>query len=105
MCRITQLALLRHLTNPKIMGENIQTQAETWKACDALLNDSRVVFMDEPANLDSIFRELTRAAFPKHKLWTDAYLAAFALAAGHSMVTFDEGFRRFTGLDLLLLNC
>jgi len=86
------------------MGDNIQTQAQAWNACDALLSDSRVVFLDEPANLEFIFRQLTKTAFPQHKLWTDAYLAAFARTARHSMVTFDDGFRRFTGLDLLVLD-
>jgi predicted nucleic acid-binding protein len=33
----------------------------------------------------------------------DAYLAAFALSAGCRMVTTDEAFRQFAGLDLLLI--
>jgi predicted nucleic acid-binding protein len=33
----------------------------------------------------------------------DAYLAAFALAGGHQMVTNDTAFRQFSGLDLVLL--
>ena len=36
-------------------------------------------------------------------LWTDAYLAAFANCAGLRLVTFDEGFYRFKGLDVLIL--
>jgi predicted nucleic acid-binding protein len=31
-------------------------------------------------------------------LWTDAYLAAFALSAGLRMVSFDSDFGRFAGL-------
>jgi predicted nucleic acid-binding protein len=30
-CRITQLALLRHLTNARIMGRFVQTQQNAWK--------------------------------------------------------------------------
>jgi predicted nucleic acid-binding protein len=37
------------------------------------------------------------------RLWTDAYLAAFALAGGHRLVTFDQGFLRFPGLEVLRL--
>ena len=37
-------------------------------------------------------------------LWTDAYLAAFAQAAGVSLATFDRGFSRFSGLRLQLLS-
>lgn len=103
ICRITQLALLRHLTNSKIMAENVQTQVESWKVCDVLLSDSRVVFLDEPANLEFEFRQLTQGKTPQHRVWTDAYLAAFSRAGGCTMVTFDDGFRRFAGLDLLLL--
>ena len=33
----------------------------------------------------------------------DAYLAAFAKCAGFRLVTFDQGFTRFPGLDTLLL--
>jgi predicted nucleic acid-binding protein len=35
--------------------------------------------------------------------WTDAYLAAFARSAGLRLVTFDRGFARFSGLEVLLL--
>jgi predicted nucleic acid-binding protein len=33
----------------------------------------------------------------------DAYLAAFARAAGCTLVTLDAGFRQFAGLDLRVL--
>jgi hypothetical protein len=37
------------------------------------------------------------------KLWMDAYLAAFARAAGYTLVTTDAAFRQFEGVDILLL--
>ena len=37
------------------------------------------------------------------KLWQDAYLAAFAVAAGLSLVTFDQGFRKFRRLQSIIL--
>jgi predicted nucleic acid-binding protein len=33
----------------------------------------------------------------------DAYLAAFAIAGGHQLITIDTAFRQFDGLDLLVL--
>jgi predicted nucleic acid-binding protein len=33
----------------------------------------------------------------------DAYLAAFARAGGHRLVTTDRAFRQFSGVDLVLL--
>ena len=38
-----------------------------------------------------------------HEHWTDAYLAAFAMASQAQLVTFDRGLRRFGGVDLLVL--
>jgi len=35
--------------------------------------------------------------------WTDAYLAAFAKMSAAGLSTFDQGFRRFSGLALELL--
>ncbi len=103
-CRVTQLALLRHLTNSRIMGENVLTQAAAWVLYEQLQNDPRVIFLDEPSGLESTFRNLTQAEAPAHDRWTDGYLAAFAAASGRQLVTFDQGFRRFTGVDVLVLS-
>ena len=78
-CRITQLALLRHLTNAAIMRADVRSQAEAWKIYDALAADSRVIFLDEAAGIELDFRARTQAGVPAHYLWTDAYLAAFSL--------------------------
>ncbi len=102
-CRVTQMALLRHLTNAKIMGLNVQTQAEAWKTYDQLVNDGRVIFLAEPGTLETRFRSFAQASSPSHGIWTDAYLAAFAVENNAQLVTFDRGFSRFTGLDLLAL--
>ena len=36
-------------------------------------------------------------------MWNDAYLAAFALAGGFQVVTFDQGFSKFAGVNCLIL--
>lgn len=102
-CRITQLALLRHLTNKIIMGAFVQTQQGAWAAYDKFMSDPRVLFMVEPVGLEAEFRHHTQAESPPHQHWTDAYLAAFAKLAPAGVSTFDQGFRRFAGLDLELL--
>jgi predicted nucleic acid-binding protein len=58
---------------------------------------------EEPGGLEPRWKELARRDDASPKLWTDAYLAAFALAAGCRMVTTDADYRQFAGLDLLLL--
>jgi uncharacterized protein len=102
-CRVTQLALLRHLTNASIMGKFVQTQQDAWRDYDQLAQDPRTVFLDEPPRLEAAFRDLTKGAAPLHALWTDAYLASFASANQAQMVTFDQGLSRFPGLNLLVL--
>ena len=102
-CRVTQLALLRHLTNAKIMGRFVQSQQDAWRNYDWLANDPRVVWLNEPAGLEAAFRGFAQSSSPAHERWTDAYLAAFALACAAQLVTFDRGFSRFAGLDLFAL--
>jgi toxin-antitoxin system PIN domain toxin len=102
-CRITQMALLRHLTNPKIMGSFVQNQQNAWKAYDALIGDPRVVFLAEPVGLETSYRELTQSPFPSREAWTDAYLAAFAIKSNSHVITFESGFKRFFGLQFTVL--
>ena len=102
-CRITQLALLRHLTNSKIMGEaNVQSQADAWRAYEALAIDSRVVYLDEPHGLGVVFKSFTQRPVPGHKRWTDAYLAAFAAALGFEVATLDSGLTGYPGVSVNL---
>lgn len=104
VCRITQLALLRHLTNSKIMGtDNVQSQQQAWQAYERLAADSRVVYLDEPPALTPIFQELTQSSSPSHKQWTDAFLAAFSQCLNLEMVTFDADFRSFPNLNVRIL--
>ena len=63
-CRVTQMALLRHLTNTKIMGQFVQSQQDAWANYDKLANDPRVVFLAEPATLEYAFRNFTRVTAP-----------------------------------------
>lgn len=103
-CRITQLALLRHLTNPKILGAtNVQTQAQAWHVYEALAADPRVIYIDEPPELTAEFKKLSSNLTPSHSQWTDAFLAAFASCLGLDVVTFDRGFQRFSTLSVRLL--
>src|SRR5262245_28600844 len=69
-----------------------------------LANDPRVFWLNEPAGLEAAFRSFTQSTSPAHERWTDGYLAAFAMASAAQLVTFDGGFGRFAGLDLLALN-
>lgn len=102
-CRVTQMALLRHLTNSQIMGKFVQCQENAWRTYEQLADDARVVFLPEPPNVEIQFRALTQSSTPSHRQWTDGYLAALALVTSAQLVTFDYDFKRFAGLDLLSL--
>ncbi len=103
MCRVTQMALLRLLTNKVIMRDEVLSPAEARKACQNFLSLPEVQWLGEPAGLDDqwwMFSDLGRTS---PNLWTDAYLAAFAKCAGLRLVTFDQGFTRFPDLETFLL--
>ena len=106
-CRATQQTFLRLLTNPSVLapyGNRPLTNAEAWGAYEALLSDDRIVLRaDEPAGLEPRWKLLATKDTASPKLWMDAYLAAFAIAAGCRLVTTDVAYRQFAGLDLLLL--
>jgi uncharacterized protein len=102
-CRVTQMALLRHLTNQTIMGKYVLSQKQAWKSYDSLCRDDRVAFSDEPGNIEDRWRQMTTSRHQRHRLWTDAYLAAFAISAQLPLSTFDRGFHQFDGLTLDLV--
>lgn len=102
-CRVTQLGLLRLLTNAAIMGPSRRTCEHAWTDYDRLAQRGAVAYIDEPSGLTDLLRGYTRGQHLSASLWTDAYLAAFAQAADLEFATFDRGFRRFPGLRLQLL--
>ena len=104
-CRLTQLGLLRLLTNEQVMAEDLLTQRKAWEAYHRWLDDERVSFHEEPdsARLESAFEELSTRSRRATKLWTDAYLAAFARTAGLTLVTFDQALRTMPSVTVELL--
>ncbi len=102
-CRVTALALLRHLTNPRIMQHAVQTSAAAWDTYEHWLALPEIAFLSDPPQLHDRLRQLSQSVNLGPALWTDAYLAAFAMAGGYRLVAFDADFRRFPGLDLLHL--
>jgi uncharacterized protein len=103
-CRITQMGLLRLLTNPHVMGRTPRTTVQAWEIFAQLRADRRSVFAAEPEHLESAWRQLMTQARVGPSSWTDAYLAAFAEAHSYSLVTFDSGFERWPSLRLNLLS-
>jgi uncharacterized protein len=92
-CRFTQISLLRLLTTEAVMSaDEVMTQVDAWNAYEGWKQDDRVLFLEEPPNVEATFRALTRQSRPNAKNWADAYLAAFATVLGMRFVTFDRAF-------------
>jgi toxin-antitoxin system PIN domain toxin len=89
-CRIAQLGLLRLLTTDAVMRTGVLNQDEAWSVYDRLLEDERISLVEEPTQLESMFREITNLKRPAAKDWRDSYLIAFANAYGYGLVTFDR---------------
>jgi uncharacterized protein len=89
-CRLTQLGLLRLLTNRAAMGQGVLTQAEAWQAYDRWLDSGGTGFAEEAADIEIRFRLHTSSSQASPKEWSDAYLAAFSLTSGSRLVTFDQ---------------
>lgn len=102
-CRLTQLGLLRLLSEPAVMGsDQAKSQPDAWKAHDRWLKDQRVDFLDEPSGLETQFRALARSSRASPKDWADSYLAAFAETSRLTIVTFDRAFQN-KARNLILL--
>jgi uncharacterized protein len=102
-CRLTQLGLLRLLTNSRVMGADTMSQSRAWQVYDKFLQDPRVSFLPEPEQVDANFRQLTRRSHASTNLWTDAYLAAVAKTGKLAIVSLDRAFSKIPGVEALVL--
>jgi len=94
LCRVTQMGLLRLLSNAAVMAADVVSRAGAWRVVDTLRADDRVRWASEPLQLEQAWRAMSARDDNSHKLWTDDYLAAFAQTAGFSLATLDTGFAR-----------
>jgi toxin-antitoxin system PIN domain toxin len=101
VCRVAQSGLMRLLNNPAVMQDEVLDTTRCWAVWRGFLQDERVQFaLTEPPGLDEAFERFTRDHPFSPKLWTDAYLAAYAVTAQLQLATFDAGFRDFPGVEI-----
>jgi uncharacterized protein len=103
VCRVTQLGLLRLLSNRTVMGAQVLAPEVAWQMGLRLFEDDRFAFWGEAMELDKCLGELLAGRRVSASVWTDAYLAAFAKSAGIGLVSLDRGFVGFAGLRCLVL--
>ena len=107
LCRATQQSLLRLLTTRAVLAAYHLpplTNQAAWSVYERLHADDRISWTDEPTGLEPLWKTYASRSQPSPKLWMDAYLAAFAQAGGHKLVTTDKAFKQFKGLDVLVLS-
>jgi predicted nucleic acid-binding protein len=97
------MALLRYLTNPRILGEAALDGGAAWRALQTWLALPQVTLITEPAGLDELLGQWAGQLDLRAGKWTDAYLAAFAAASGARLVAFDGDFYRYRGVEFLHL--
>lgn len=102
-CRVTMLGFLRLLTQPKLMGSAACSAPEAAERYLSLLSLPEIEMTPEPADCEDILLGYVRQPWFVPRLWTDAYLAAFAVSGGLRLVTFDTDFARFGELQRLHL--
>ena len=82
--------------------DDVLSQRQAWSVYDRWFEDSRILFLEEPVNLEPVFRGISSLPRPAAKDWADSYLLAFAEAADLSLVTFDRALKQQNGSVLLL---
>jgi toxin-antitoxin system PIN domain toxin len=100
--RISMIGLLRLSSQPRVLSLTL-SNTEAWAIYQDFMALPNIQLLAEPAGLDTHFLALSTQAPLPHRLWTDAYLAAFALSSGCRLVSFDADFARFRGLNFLHL--
>lgn len=105
-CRATQQGLVRLLTTAEVLagyGIPPRSNRQAWEVVESFLADERIGFANEPAGVEEAWKTLALRDSASPKLWMDAWLAAFALRGGFQLVTIDNAFSQFEGLELLLM--
>jgi hypothetical protein len=78
------------MTTSATMAGRPLSLAAAWKIYDRFYDDDRVVFLAEPHEVESHFRRYAAVRTASPKIWSDAWLLAFAEGAGGIVITFDK---------------
>jgi toxin-antitoxin system PIN domain toxin len=101
-CRVSQIGLLRLLTSATVMREDVLSSRKAWNVYHSVLEDNRIQFAPEPFLLEQEWQKLSSFDRPTPKVWTDAYLTAFARVTGMRLVTMDRAVAANASETLLL---
>lgn len=102
-CTVTALGLVRLLSQPKLMGTSVKSGAEASAFLQGFCRQPGVTMAAPDHDGWEIFHGLLRTGNLASRHYTDAYLAALAMANGWRLVSFDRDFQRFGDLHWLAL--
>jgi len=103
-CRITQMSLLRLLTNPAITKDDALQRRQAWDVYEKFIADPRIRLIAEPQGLETLWAAFSKRDDKSHLLWTDDYMAAFAQASDAEFVTFDRALsKRYASVRIICL--
>lgn len=91
-CRVTEMSLLRLVSNPAVTGEDALNRRQAWDLLLALQDDPRVRFLQEPRGVAPVWMTVSKRPDRSHQLWTDDYLAAVAQVLPATLVTLERKF-------------
>ena len=102
-CTVTALGFMRLLSQPKLMGQAVKRSAEASAILQSFCRQPGVALATPMHDgWEIVHRWLSAEELPS-RLYTDAYLAALAIANDWRLVSFDHDFARFKGLNWLAL--
>jgi len=98
---LSNSSVCRAYDSPVMTNAQAATILNDWRAHDHI-----GCFDVETENSRDLWLKLASIPSSSPKVWMDAYLAAFAIKAGHPFATLDADFRRFEpkGLQLILIS-
>jgi toxin-antitoxin system PIN domain toxin len=102
-CRATALGFVRVCSGKNAVGGRPLPLSESWRHYQNWRKDERILLLEDPSGVEMVLSGFFENLALTNRLWTDAYLAAFAVAGDLRLVTFDKDFERFPGLTLLRL--
>jgi len=104
--RATQQGYLRLLTTAAVMriyASAPLSNSEAWRLWENWYKDDRIHWINEPSELVDTWKRFGAIRSASPKLWMDSYLAAIAKETGSQLVTLDQVFKGFKGLDVQLI--
>ena len=103
-CTVTALGLVRLVMQPKVMGDAALTAAAASALLDQFVQQPGVSYAQPSSEGWDVFHGFMRQSELSPRLCTDTHLASLAIINQWRLVSFDQDFQLFPGLNLLQLH-